>query len=191
MTSIHASEGKIATQQNHIIDILQEHKVSIHKVKQDMKISIAGLEKVMNTEDKNHALTITHEGELQIIMAMNKIRRILVCLQHGMERLQSKRLTICFFEPHQMKKSLEQLQNKTKKENIEVLSLKAMAMLEFETSIIIIKETINVYKNVPLWMTNQQLELMKFKNVPIQATENMSIQIIHEEKLAMIMDMQH
>ena len=182
LMSLHASVSTIATQQNHIIDILQEHEVSIHKVKHDMQIIIAGLEKVMNTVDENHALTIIHEGELQIIMAMSEIRRILVCIQHGMERLLSKRLPICFLEPHQMKKSLEKLQQKAQNENMEVLSLKAMAMLEFETSIIIIKGTINVYIHVPLWMTNQQLELMKFKNVPIQATENMTLNIINEEK---------
>ena len=182
LMSLHASVSTIATQQNHIIDILQEHEVSIHKVKHDMQIIIAGLEKVMNTVDENHALTIIHEGELQIIMAMSEIRWILVCIQHGMERLLSKRLPICFLEPHQMKKSLEKLQQKAQNENMEVLSLKAMAMLEFETSIIIIKGTINVYIHVPLWMTNQQLELMKFKNVPIQATENMTLNVINEEK---------
>ena len=182
LMSLHASVSNIATQQTHIVDILQEHEVSIHKVKHDMQIIRAGLEQVMNTVEENHALTIIHEGELQIVMAINEIRRILICLQNGIERLLSKRLPNCFVEPHQMKKSLEQLQRKAQKENMEVISLKAMTMLEYETSIIIIKGTINVYIHVPLWTTNQQLELMKFKNVPIQATENLALHIINEEK---------
>jgi predicted esterase YcpF (UPF0227 family) len=63
--SLHASVSTIATQQNHIIEILQEHEVSIHKVKHDMQTIVAGLEKVIITVDKNHALTIIHEGELK------------------------------------------------------------------------------------------------------------------------------
>ena len=47
LMSLHASVSTIATQQNHIIDILQEHEISIHKVQHNMEIIRAGLEKVI------------------------------------------------------------------------------------------------------------------------------------------------
>jgi hypothetical protein len=54
----------------------------------------------------------------------------------------------------------------TKKENIEVLSLKAIATFEFETSTIIIKGSINMYIHIPLWMTKTTIRTHKIQECP-------------------------
>lgn len=179
---LHNSVSNIAMKQDHIIDILQEHEVSIHKVQHDMQTIKKALEMVINTTEENYAMTVLHDSELQIIMALNEMRRTMVCLQHGLERLLSKRLPTCFLEPNQMKKSMANLQKKATQLHMEVVSDKAMAMLEYEVSILIIKGTIHIFTHVPLWETTQQLELLKFSNTPVEITDDLSLRIVSQEK---------
>jgi hypothetical protein len=63
------------------------------------------LEIVINTTEENSAMTVLHDSGLQIIMALTEMRRTMVCMQHGWERLLSKRLPTCFLDPNQIKKS--------------------------------------------------------------------------------------
>lgn len=179
---LHASVSNIAMKQNHIIDILQEHEVSIHKVQHDMQAITTALEMVINTTEENYAMTVLHDSELQIIMALTEMRRTMVCLQHGLERLLTKRLPTCFLDPDQMKKSMINLQKKATIENMEVLSERAMAMLEYEISILLIKGTIHIFTHVPLWNTKQQLELLSFSNAPVEITDDLSLRIVSQEK---------
>ena len=120
-----------------MIDILQEHEVQIHKVQHDMQAITTALEIVINTTEENFAMTVLHDSELQIIMALTEMRRTMVCLQHGLEKLLSKRLPTRFLDPNQIKKQLTNLQKKATKQDMEILSNRAMAMLEYEVSILI------------------------------------------------------
>ena len=179
---LHTSVSNIAMKQDHIIDILQEHEVSIHKVKHDMQTIRTALEMVINTTEENYAMTVLHDSEIQIIMALTEMRRTMVCLHHGLERLLTKRLPTCFLDPNQMQKSMANLQKKASHQNMDVLSDRAMAMLEYEVSILIIKSSIHIFTHVPLWDKKQQLELLKFSNAPVEITDNLSFRIVSQEK---------
>jgi hypothetical protein len=65
---------------------------------------------------------------------------------------------------------------------MEILSNRAMAMLEYEVSIPTIKCTIHVFAHVPLWNTKQQMELLKFSNAPVEITNDIPLKIVSEEK---------
>ena len=179
---LHASVSNIATRQTHIIDILQEHEIQIHKVQHNVIEIKKALETVINTVEENHALAILHDGELQIVMALAELRRTVMCLQNGLEWLLMKRLPMCFLNPNQMKTSLQQLSNKAAAENMDLLSTTATAMLEYEVSMLIMNRTIHVYIHTPLWMTFQHLELLQFINAPMKMSNNIMINIVSEDK---------
>ena len=183
---LQGSISTLATQQSHIVDILQEHEVAIHSLRHDISKIRDGFLTIINITQENYAATKLHDIELEIIMALTELRRTVTCVQHGLERLLSHRVPICFLNSTKINESIKNLNNKAQPYKLESISKHIPGFLQYETSFLLINEQIHIFVHVPLINFDSQLNLLRFNNAPLQITQSYSIQMALTEDVIAI-----
>jgi hypothetical protein len=178
---LQASMSNIIDQQNHIIDILQEHEVSIHNVQQDVsKIRDAFL--IINEMvQENEAITKIQEAEIQTIMVISTIRRVTECIQHGIEKLMTHRIPLCFLNTGQIQRSLAGLSHKAHSNKLEPVSQHMASFLQYETSFLLVNGQIQVYVHVPLIDPSKRMDLLRFNNAPMPISNTLTFALAPSE----------
>jgi hypothetical protein len=176
----------LATRQNHIVDILQEHEVAIHALQHDVTTIRDSFTQIANLVSENHASSLIHDTELQITMAVSEIRRTLSCLQGGIQLLLSNRAPICFLDTSLLRKSLDNLSTKAKSHNLEILDSSISSFMQYETSFLISHNQIHIFTHVPLRNKQNSLDLLKFNNAPLQISGGTAIQLAPTETILAI-----
>jgi hypothetical protein len=129
----------IATRQQHIVDILQEHEIDIHKLKNEVVSISEGFTSLSNVVSGDHAISLIRDAENEITMAMSEIRRTLSCMQGGLQQLLNNRIPLCVLDTMQMKKTIRKLARKADIHNLEVLYPHIAAFLHHENLLLMTK----------------------------------------------------
>ena len=178
--------SNIATRQNHIVDILQEHEVDIHKLKHDVANIKDGFTSLANVVSGDHAISIVHDAENEITMAMSEIRRTLSCMERGLHQLLTNRVPLCFLDTEQMRTSIRHLAQRANLHNLEVLDTHIAAFLQYETSLLMAAGKMHIYTHVPLINRKTALDLMRFNNAPLRISGGVAIQLAPSETILAI-----
>ena len=166
----------VVTRQNHIVDILQEHEVAVHKLQHDVLQIRDGFISLSNIVEESSAIAKIHDAEIEIVMALAELRRTMLCVQGGIQQLLNHRLPICFLNTTQVRISLDKLFLSAASQSLEPVSRHLSAFLQFETSFLLIKGKIHVYVHVPLINRKLLLDLMRFNNAPTQVSSTLTLQ---------------
>ena len=179
---LQSSVSNIMDQQHHMIDILQEHEISIHNVQQDVSKIRDGFLNLINEAEENHAMVKIHDAEIRIIMAIASLRRSISCIENGIERLLSHRVPLCFLSTTNTKTALERLSTKAQRNNLQPLSPHIASFLQYETSFLLVKGQIQIFVHVPLIDPARRLDLLKFSNAPIPISPSLAFALapMHE-----------
>ena len=167
----------VVTRQNHIVDILQEHEVSIHTLQHDVMQIRDGFISLANIVDESSAITKIHDAEIMIVMALAELRRTMVCIQNGMQQLLNHRIPICFLNTTQIEISLNNLFRSAAAHNLEPVSPHLSAFLQYDTSFLMINGKMNIYVHVPLVNRKRLLDLLRFSNAPAQISASMALKL--------------
>ena len=171
---LQSSISDLTYQQDHIIDILQDHEVSINTLQHDFSKIRDGFLTIINIVEETEARQRIHETELSIMMALREIEATVLCLRNGIETLFSHRLPTCFVNTQQMMISVNKLALKAKTKQLEPISLHPSLFLQYETSFLFIKGIIHVYTHVPLIDRHRALDLLKFNSIPVPISASVS-----------------
>ena len=176
----------IATRQQHIVDILQEHEIDIHKLKHDVISISEGFTSLSNVVSADHAYSLIHDAENEITMAMSEIRRTLSCMQGGLQQLLNNRVPLCFLDTTQMRTSIRNLARRADIHNLEVLDPHIAAFLQYETSLLMTNGKMHIYTHVPLIDKKTSLDLMRFNNAPLRMSKEAAVQLAPSETILAI-----
>ena len=171
---LQSSVSNIMDQQNHMIDILQEHEIAIHNVQHDISKIRDGFLVLINEAEENHAMVKIHDAEIRIVMAIASLRRSILCIENGIEKLLTHRIPLCFLSTTHTKKALDRLSVKAKQNNLLLISPHTASFLQYETSFLLVKGQIQIFVHVPLVDPSRRLDLLKFSNAPIPISPTLS-----------------
>ena len=176
----------IATRQNHIVDILQEHEVAVHNLQHDVVAIRDGFLSLTNMVEESSAITKIYDAEIQIVMALAELRRTMVCIQSGVQQLMNHRIPLCFLNTTQMQISLKNLATSAAKHHLEMVSTHVSEILQYETSFLISKGQIHIFLHVPLVNNALLLDLLKFNNAAVHISGTLSVQLAPPEDILAI-----
>ena len=171
---LQSSVSNIMDQQNHMIDILQEHEIAIHNEQHDISKIRDGFLVLINEAEENHAMVKIHDAEIRIVMAIASLRRSILCIENGIEKLLTHRIPLCFLSTTHTKKALDRLSVKAKQNNLLLISPHTASFLQYETSFLLVKGQIQIFVHVPLVDPSRRLDLLKFSNAPIPISPTLS-----------------
>jgi hypothetical protein len=171
---LQSSLSSITDNQEHIVNVLQDHEVAINTLQHDFLKIRDGFLTIINIVEETEAQQRIHETELSIMMALREIETIVTCLQHGIETLFSHRLPTCFVDTKQMIKTMQTLALKATKIQLEPISMHPAMFLQYETSFLFIKGVIHIYVHVPLINRLRLLDILRFNSIPVPISASVS-----------------
>ena len=174
---LQGSVSDVIARQKHIVDILQEHEVTIHDLKHDVLTIRDGFTSLANIVSETHAYSLIHDAEINIVMALAELRRSLVCVQGGIQTLLNHRVPLCFLSSKQIGTSMHNLAEKAAAFNLHILNEELAAFLQYETSILMSQGKIHVFTHVPLVNKQSLLDLLRFNHAPVQLADNLALQL--------------